>query len=355
MQPANSELGSSSPSSNTEEGLPLLLNKDALQADGLCRSGKKVEASTNKAVGRFAPTPSGKLHLGNLFSFLVAYIHVKQNNGSMLLRIEDLDPARSKQQYVDAVFRDLDALGFEWDGSPVYQSQRTDAYEAALAALQAQNLLYPCYCSRADLHAANAPHFGEEVVYQGTCKAIGEKERLEKASKRNPSIRIAVSGNPISFIDAFQGEQSFNLMECSGDFVVRRSDGVFAYQLAVVVDDAWMGVTSVVRGCDLITSTPRQIYLQRLLGFPTPSYGHIPLIVSAEGKRLAKRDKSTDIDFLLNEQGISASVLLGKVAYASRLIDADEPMALPELVRYADLSKLKGVGRVPLPGPTQLL
>lgn len=355
MQPANSQLGCSSPSSNTEEGLPLLLDKNSQRINHLCHVNETGESYESKAVGRFAPTPSGKLHLGNLFSFLIAYIQVKQENGSMLLRIEDLDTARSKQQYIDAVFRDLDAFGFEWDGNPVYQSDRTEAYEAAETALHAQDLLYPCYCSRADLHAANAPHFGEEVVYPGTCRALSEKERLEKNAVRNPSTRIVVPDSPIRFVDAFRGEQSFSLAECSGDFVIRRSDGVFAYQLAVVVDDAWMGVTSVVRGCDLVTSTPRQIYLQQRLGLPTPMYGHVPLITDAKGKRLAKRDKCTDVDFLLNEQRVSPSVLLGKMAYAARLIAENVPMRLSELVKYADLSKLRGVDTIAMPNSAQLL
>lgn len=297
-------------------------------------------------VGRFAPTPSGKLHLGNLFSFLVAYLVARRENGSVLMRIEDLDPARSKQTYVDSAFRCLEALGFEWDNEPVYQSARTNAYREAFERLKGKELLYPCYCTRADLHAANAPHFGEEVVYAGTCRNLSMAQRQEKTAHRDPATRIKVPDSPISFHDIFQGNQTFNLAECSGDFIVRRSDGVFAYQLAVVVDDAWMGVTSVVRGCDLITSTPRQQYLYRCLGLPVPEYGHVPLMVDSKGKRLAKRDKSTDIEVLLTEYGISPNELLGKLAFHTGLIEKYSPMSLDELIKYADLSQLQGKKRI---------
>ena len=337
---------SRSPSSHREEGLPFVATDSCPVAS---ESANQVSSRQGRVVGRFAPTPSGKLHLGNLFSFLVAYIVARRENGSVLMRIEDLDPARSKQSYADAVFRDLDALGFEWDNKPVYQSARTDAYIEAFRKLESGGLLYPCFCSRADLHSANAPHFGEEVVYAGTCRNLSDSERHEKASHRNPATRIVVLDEPIAFHDIFQGAQSFNLAECSGDFILRRSDGVFAYQLAVVVDDAWMGVTSVVRGCDLITSTPRQMYLQHLLGFDIPSYGHVPLIVDEQGRRLSKRDKSTDIDFLLNEQGVTTELLLGKVAFHTGLIDEDVPIQLDELVKTANLSALKGKSRIEIP------
>lgn len=157
------------------------------------------------------------------------------------MRIEDLDPARSKQFYADGVFRSLEALGFEWDNQPVYQSSRTEAYQEAYQELDRKGLLYPCFCTRADLHSANAPHFGEEVLYQGTCRTLTKLEQEANAKRRSPATRIAVPDEPFSFNDLFQGLQSFNLTECSGDFIIQRSDGVFAYQLAVTVDDAWMG------------------------------------------------------------------------------------------------------------------
>ena len=303
-------------------------------------------------VGRFAPTPSGKLHVGNLFSFLIAYLVARQQGGSVLMRIEDLDPSRSKQCYIDAIFRNLDALGFEWDNEPIYQSNRTEAYEEAFKQLQKQGLIYPCFCTRADLHSANAPHYGEETIYAGTCRALTEQQRIAKESVRNPAMRIIVPSTPISFVDRFQGTRTYNLEECSGDFIVRRSDKVFAYQLAVVVDDAWMGVTSIVRGYDLITSTPRQMFLQQRLGLETPNYGHVPLIVDSAGKRLAKRDKALDIDFLLNEKNVRPERLLGKLAYSTGLIADDDAVTLDELVKDVDLSCLEGKMSISLQNDT---
>ena len=341
---SDSSLQNTSPSFEAKEGLP---SSCSSIADNSTREFERHIALNQKGrakavVGRFAPTPSGKLHLGNLFSFLVAYLVARKENGSVLMRIEDLDPARSKQEYIDAVFRDLDALGFEWDNEPVYQSNRTEAYEAAFDQLRERGLIYPCFCTRADLHSANAPHFGEETVYPGTCRFLDDSQRKEKEATRNPSMRVVVPDCAISFQDAFQGPQAFNLKECSGDFIVRRSDKAFAYQLAVVVDDAWMDVTSVIRGCDLITSTPRQMYLQQCLGLDTPRYGHVPLVLDSAGKRLAKRDKAMDIDFLLNERGINPRRILGKLAFATGLITEDYPVTLDELVKSADLSMLKG-------------
>ncbi len=296
----------------------------------------------NVTIGRFAPTPSGRLHLGNLFSFLVAYLVARQNSGQVLMRIEDLDTQRTKQEFADAIFRDLEALGFTWDNQPVYQSHRTEAYLEALHELEAQGRVYPCFCSRADLHSASAPHFGEEYVYMGTCRDLGPEERQHKAAKRNPATRVIVPDTSFQFTDAFQGKREYNLQVCSGDFIIRRSDGVFAYQLAVVVDDAMMGVNSVVRGVDLITSTPRQMFLQLALGYVTPKYGHVPLIVDENGKRLAKRDNSCDVGFQMREMGIAPEWMLGHLAYCAGLITCDEPATLDELVKHARLDALEG-------------
>ncbi len=297
---------------------------------------------SNKLVGRFAPTPSGGLHLGNLFSFLIAYLLAKKTDGKVLLRIEDLDQARTKKAYADSIMRDLDAFGFSWDNAPVYQSERTDAYLEALRRLQEQNLTYPCFCSRADLHAANAPHFGEEYVYQGTCRDLTSQQIRLKRAVRQPATRVRVNGNLLTFQDEFQGLKSFNLEQCSGDFIIRRSDGVFAYQLAVVVDDAEMGITSVVRGLDLLTSTPRQMYLQEQLEANHPSYAHIPVLVDASGRRLSKRDEDMDVHTLLQDKGVSAELILGRLSHTAGIIDEEGCSSLDELVRYADLSSLIG-------------
>ena len=334
------------PSSHREEGFPLCVPAMSAASlrydpDGIIDS-RNAEDRAQTLVGRFAPTPSGKLHLGNLFSFLIAYLTSRRAHGKVLMRIEDLDPARSKQVYIDSVFRCLNAFGFEWDNEPLYQSTRTEAYHEAYMQLNRMGLLYPCFCTRADLHAANAPHYGEEVVYAGTCRSLSGKERNQKARLRNPATRIIVPSKFFTFKDFFQGNIAFNLIESSGDFVIQRSDGVYAYQLAVVVDDAMMGVTSVVRGYDLITSTPRQMFLQKCLGYQTPCYGHVPLILDAKGKRLAKRDKDADIETLLFEKQISPQRILGDLAYATGLIKERRSIEVDELVKYADLSVLEG-------------
>ena len=297
-------------------------------------------------VGRFAPTPSGLLHIGNLFSFLVAYLHVRKLGGSMRLRIENLDPARSKQHFVDAIFRDFEWVGFEWDGEVIYQCARTEAYEYAFIELKDKGLVYPCFCTRADLHAASAPHWGEELVYPGACRSLSASERAEKAHHRNPSQRICVPSKPYSFEDLFQGNQSFNLVQTSGDFVLRRSDSVFAYQLAVVVDDAAMGVNSVIRGLDLLPSAPRQMFLQEVLGFSHPTYGHIPLITDADGRRLAKRASDTSIESLRTRAGISAGEVLGKLAYATGMVEEAQSCSIDELVKYANLDVLNAQERI---------
>ncbi len=303
----------------------------------------------NKLVGRFAPTPSGGLHLGNLFSFLIAFLLAKKSGGEILLRIEDLDPARTKSEYADAIMRDLEAFGFSWDKPPVFQSSRTEAYLDALAKLQAKGLTYPCFCSRADLHAANAPHFGEEYVYAGTCRNLTEEEIELKRAVRQPATRVMVDDASCTFRDVFQGSKTYHLEECSGDFIIRRSDGVFAYQLAVVVDDAEMGVSSVVRGLDLLTSTPRQMYLQDVLGFAHPSYAHVPLLLDGLGRRLSKRDGDTDVHSLLNERKAPAEKILGRLAFAAGIIEEDAPCTLEELVREADLMKLTGKQSITAP------
>ena len=338
------KIKSISPSSRKEEGLPLYGDHThASQTDSSNNRNPNLEnrpIQGNAVVGRFAPTPSGKLHLGNLFSFMVAYLVARRAGGSVLMRIEDLDPARSKQVYADGVFRNLEALGFEWDNQPVYQSSRTEAYQEAYQELDRKGLLYPCFCTRSDLHSANAPHFGEEVLYQGACRTLTKHEQEEKAKRRSPATRIAVPAERFAFSDLFQGPKSFSLAECSGDFIVQRSDGVYAYQLAVTVDDAWMGVTSVVRGSDLLTSTPRQMYLQKCLGYATPTYGHVPLLVDSDGHRLAKRNQSTDIDYLLNERRIKPEYLLGKIAYTTGIVEEMRSFSLEELIRYANLKAL---------------
>ena len=223
-----------------------------------------------ETVGRFAPSPSGRLHLGNLLCALLVWLSARQKDGRVLLRVEDLDTARCPRRYGEQMERDLQWLGLDWDigpgrdngTGPYYQSQRTEIYQAALETLREKGLVYPCFCTRAELHAASAPHREDgQVVYAGTCRRLTAAEIAEKSKNRAPALRLITPEERWGFTDGHMGRYEENLAADCGDFLLRRSDGMFAYQLAVVVDDAAMGVTEVVRGADLLDSTPRQLYL----------------------------------------------------------------------------------------------
>ena len=237
-------------------------------------------------VGRFAPSPSGRLHLGNLACSLLAWLSAKHQGGKIVLRIEDLDAERCPRKYADQLEEDLSWLGLVWDegGShggphgPYYQSECAPVYEEAYAKLAAQGLVYPCFCSRSQLHAASAPHTSDgNVIYPGTCRDLTPEEIAEKRKHKAPAYRVRVPDENVRFVDGCMGPHTENLLRDCGDFYLRRADGVFAYQLAVVVDDARMGVTEVVRGADLLSSTARQLYLYRLLGLKAPRFAHCPL------------------------------------------------------------------------------
>jgi glutamyl-tRNA synthetase len=240
--------------------------------------------------GRFAPSPTGPLHLGSLRTALVAWLFARSQSARFLVRIEDLDPQRSRREFEHAQLSDLRALGLDWDETPVRQSERVALYEDALARLQAQGRLYPCFCTRAEIReAASAPH-GElpEGSYPGTCRRLSRAERERRRAAGRPfALRVRAGSERIEFDDRLRGRCGAVL----DDFVVRRSDGVAAYQLAVVIDDAAQGVGEVVRGDDLVDSTPRQILLARLLGLPVPRYAHVPLVLGADRTRLAKRSR----------------------------------------------------------------
>ncbi|MEW6488451.1 MAG: tRNA glutamyl-Q(34) synthetase GluQRS [Thermodesulfobacteriota bacterium] len=238
------------------------------------------------AVGRFAPSPTGPLHQGSLVAAVGSFALARRTGGRWLLRIEDLDLPRVVPGAAEDFFRTLEALGFSWDGEVVWQSRRTEAYREALQRLERLGFAYPCGCTRAEIaRAASAPHPGEEgPAYPGTCRGGLPHGREVRA------VRVRVADEPLAFSDAIFGPVRTCLADSCGDFVVRRADGLFAYQLAVVVDDAASGVTQVVRGADLLGSTPRQIRLQHLLGLPTPAYAHLPLVTGPWGAKLSKRD-----------------------------------------------------------------
>ena len=285
----------------------------------------------SSCVGRFAPTPSGRMHLGNVFSALMAWASVRSQNGSLILRVEDLDIRAHNLQYTSLLLDDLQWLGLTWDKGPYYQSRRTELYQEALLDLRQQGLLYPCFCSRADLHAAQAPHASDGTyVYAGTCRNLSQSERKELSSHKIPATRIHVPNKIYAFEDKVYGSTSQNLAESCGDFIVQRADGVFAYQLAVVVDDADMGITEVVRGSDLLSSTPRQLYLQDVLGLSHLTYAHLPLLVAPDGRRLSKRNHDLDLG-ILRSQGKTPEEILGFLAYCVGLTEENEPLSAVQI------------------------
>lgn len=291
-------------------------------------------------VGRFAPSPTGRVHAGNIFAALVAWLVAKSQNGRMVLRVEDLDRERSKPAFVDDVQRDFEMLGLTWDEGPFFQHDRDEAYRAACEKLAARDLLYPCYCTRADLHAASAPHRGEKFVYPGTCRYLSDSERAAReAAGRAGATRLIVPDRTFSLVDLVQGEYRQNLAAECGDFLVRRADGAFAYQLAVVVDDAAQGVNSVVRGMDLLCSTPQQIYLQELLELPRATYAHVPLIVSELNRRLSKRDHDAALDELLARFG-TPSAAIGHIAGITGLAPTCDPITPEGLLKTFSIEHL---------------
>ncbi len=277
------------------------------------------------------------MHAGNVFAALMAWLGVRSAGGRMVLRVEDLDPRGNRPDAVELLLDDLRWLGLNWDEGPYYQSERSEIYVEALRQLDENGLTYPCFCTRAELHAASAPHASDGTfVYAGTCRGLTAEQIAAKAQVRPPATRLRVpdahsADGIIEFRDLVYGPQREVLSHDCGDFLVRRSDGVVAYQLAVVVDDALMGVNQVVRGHDLLGSSARQIYLQRLLGYPQPAYAHVPLLVAADGRRLSKRDKDLDLGEIRAHED-SPRHLLGMLAATAGLAECGEELSAGELV-----------------------
>lgn len=381
-------------------------------------SGTAARGTSAAVVGRFAPSPTGRMHLGNVFSSLLAWLSVRSQGGKLVLRIEDLDDRARSGPWDALLMDDLRWLGLDWDEGPYYQTDRVDLYADAVRQLDDMGLVYPCFCTRAELHAASAPHASDGTpVYAGTCRGLTAAEVAARSKARPPALRLKVPpvqgiassrgpfesdapeskhskteltdfGNSMPreltfgdcsergvrggaasqdtadgtcggaalqgaagdvrgaaasrsaaggdagvmhFEDRTYGPQREVLAEECGDFLVRRSDGVYAYQLAVVVDDADMGVNEVVRGCDLLGSTARQMYLQDLLGYAHPSYAHVPLLVAPDGRRLSKRDRDCDMGVLREHFG-TPEALLGRLAYVAGLVPSPEPRTADQLV-----------------------
>ncbi len=293
---------------------------------------------SNTPLGRFAPTPSGRMHLGNVFAFLIAWLSAKSKGGGILLRMEDLDTQRTSEEFAELIRRDLRWLGLDWDLETAPQSRRGPVYDQYFEEMRQQGLLYPCYCTRSQLHSVNAPHLSDGTyVYPGTCRNLSEAERA--AFGRTPAWRVRVPDQRWHFTDLLQGPCCQNLVTDCGDMVVRRADGVYVYQLAVTVDDGRAGVTEVVRGVDLLSSAPRQMYLQSLFGFAQPSYGHVPLLLAPDGRRLSKRDRDLDLGQL--QKHLQPQQLIGSLAFTAGLTEKYEALSARELLSVFSWEKLK--------------
>jgi len=292
--------------------------------------------SGGTVVGRFAPTPSGRMHLGNVFAALIAWLSVRSQAGSLVLRMEDLDTQRTSADFAQILRDDLRWLGLNWDEETAPQSQRTEVYDRYFEKLMDEGLLYPCYCTRSQLHSVNAPHLSDGTyVYPGTCRNL-----TEVPAGRKPAWRVIVPDREWCFRDLVQGDYCLNLATGCGDMVVRRADGVYVYQLAVTVDDGEAGVTEVVRGMDLLSSAPRQMFLQEKLGFSHPVYGHVPMLLAPDGRRLSKRDKDLDLGVL--RQRLTPEALIGTLAFAAGLIEKNIPISAAELASVFSWEALRG-------------
>lgn len=300
--------------------------------------------------GRFAPSPTGELHLGNLRTAAIAWLAARARGDGFVVRMEDLDRHQASPAIERAQLRDLAAIGLDWDGPVVRQSDRFDRYEAAIEVLAARGLVYECFCTRREIRleieaSAQAPH-GPPGSYPGTCRDLSDRQRERRRDEgRRPALRLRTDGRRIDFVDHVHGDVS-GLVD---DVVLRRNDGVPAYNLAVVVDDAAQGVTDVVRGEDLLTSTARQIHLQELLGHGRPRYVHVPLVVDADGERLAKRRGIPVTLSDLAANGVGARRVVAWIASSLGAVDVDETIALDDLVGWFDTAEIP---RDPCPVPS---
>lgn len=305
-------------------------------------------------TGRFAPSPTGRMHLGNIFGALLSWLSAKSRGGRWLLRIEDLDPQRSRREYGELIMDDLQWLGLEWDGMPIYQSNRSDIYSAYLERLRQLGVVYECHRTRADLLSTMAPHEsdGRVVVHReplpappqeggrpGVSGETGSSGTAGSAGTSGPAaLRVEVPHRKVSITDGHYGPLTVDLYEQVGDFVVRRKDGAYAYQLAVVVDDALTGVTEVVRGRDLLLSAPQQTFLAKMLELPAPKYYHFPLLTNRAGQRLSKRDKSMDMSVLRYRH--SAQEIIGYLGHLAGLLPKPTPMTPQQLLPLFDWDKV---------------
>ena len=302
---------------------------------------KKLSPSDSGYRGRFAPSPTGSLHFGSLVAAVGSYLDAKRHHGTWLVRMEDLDEPRCTPGAADEILRTLEAFGLQSDEPVIYQSRRTPAYEAARHKLQTSGAIYPCCCTRKEI-ADSALYGIEGPVYPGTCRS-GIPE-----GRDGRSWRVRTSNDPIEFHDLLQGDVSQQLESEIGDFVVKRADGLFAYQLAVVVDDAFQGITHIVRGADLLDSTPRQIHLQRLLGLPTPQYMHLPVAVNEAGEKLSKQTLAAPVDETHPVKTLIRVLDFLKQRPHAELVETDVRTVLDWAIRNWDAMKVRGIHDLPV-------
>lgn len=300
------------------------------------------------ARGRFAPSPSGRMHLGNIYSALISYLSARKAGGEWILRIEDLDRQRCKKEFSSQLMDDLLWLGLRWDNfSPpagglsaeFFQSNRDSFYIKAFDSLRGQGLVYDCFCARADLLSSSAPHGDDgSVIYAGRCRGLSEDDKRRLSAVRPPAKRLMVEDREICVCDGHFGLRRVSLRHDIGDFIIRRGDGNFSYQLAVVVDDALMGVDEVTRGRDLLLSAAAQTYLYEKLSLAVPRFFHLPLLLSS-GRRLSKRDKDTDMGFL--RENHTKEELIGKILFLCGCIEREERVSLEEAIGLFDWEKVR--------------
>lgn len=297
--------------------------------------------------GRLAPTPSGIMHVGNAFCYLLAWLSARSRGGRVVLRIEDADTLRMRPDAVEQTFSDLGWLGLDWDEGPApderggeyFQSCRTAVYDRFFEQLREKGEVYPCFCSRRDLQLAAAPHAEDRSpVYPGTCRDLSPERAEELSRLRPPAWRLRLSDVSVGFTDRLAGEVRSEVLREYGDFPVRRSDGVYCYQFTTALDDALMGVTEVVRSRDLISSAPWQVYVQRRFSLESPEYVHIPMLLDHEGRRMAKRDHALSLREI--RRHYTAGEVLGRLGYLAGLRPDTEPCALERLLGEFDWSAL---------------
>lgn len=301
---------------------------------------------------RFAPSPTGYMHLGNVWIAFLNWLWTKQQGGEVVLRIEDIDRQRCHEEYIRAIEEDLEWLGLSYDEGPTgdfsygkpLQSERFPLYQEILDTWHKEGEIYPCYCTRARLHSiSSAPHEGEALpLYDGHCRELTDAERA--AMTKAPSWRIRMEETSESFTDLFCGTHERQLLPKADDFVVRRADGMVAYQLAVSIDDGAMGITHVLRGNDLLSSTYYQLYLIRKLGYPVPTYGHLPLLVDQEGVRLSKRQQGITIREM-KESGAKAEDIIGRLLYLAGAIPKEMPVSAEKALREISFAECKNLGQ----------